>query len=281
MHYTLAPLTPALRPLFGELLQIRLPGGPYLLPATLQPTLVCAANGGLSVADGAGGWRAMPRAFLAGATTGIHRVKAEPGTDMLLLAIRPGQLPRLFGPSAGSLLDRNVALDDLLPTAQVDALHDGLLAPRRTAHRQEALEKQLLRCHAAHAHRRPDMHLPADWLFRPLADIADAFALSERQFERRFRSSTGQSLRAFRQQFRWSCLVREVVFGQLEAPSWVDAACAGGYADQSHLHRDFRRYTGHTPGELGKRLGADDPELWPYHLTAAEIGRLFASAPGG
>ena len=279
MHYTLAPLTPALRPLFGELLQTRLPGGPYQLPATLQPTLVCTASGGLSVADGEGGWRPMPVAFLAGATTGIHHVKAEPGTDLLLLAIRPGQLPRLFGPSAGSLLDRNVALDDLLPAAQAEALHDGLFGNARA--RQAALEKQLLRCHAAHTHRQPDLHLPADWLFRPLADIAGAFALSERQFERRFRSSTGQSLRAFRQQFRWSRLVREVVFGQRQAPSWVDAACAGGYADQSHLHRDFRRYTGHTPGELGKRLGADDPELWPYHLTATEIGRLFASAPGG
>ena len=279
MHYTLAPLTPALRPLFGELLQIRLPGGPYQLPATLQPTLVCTANGGLSVADGEGAWRAMPVAFLAGATTGIHRVKAEPGTDLLLLAIRPGQLPRLFGPSAGSLLDRNVALDELLPAAQAEALHDGLFGNAQA--RQVALEKHLLRCHTTHAHRQPDLHLPADWLFRPLADIAGAFALSERQFERRFRSSTGQSLRAFRQQFRWSQLVREVVFGQRQAPSWVDAACAGGYADQSHLHRDFRRYTGHTPGELGKRLGADDPEFWPYHLTATEIGRLFASAPGG
>lgn len=281
MHYTLAPLTPALRPLFGELLQVRLPDGPYSLPATLQPTLVCTASGGLSVADGTGGWRAMPMAFLAGATTGIHHVEAEAGTDLLLLAIRPGQLPRLFGPSAGSLLDRNVALGELLPAGQADALRDGLLGSPQTARRQQALEKQLLRCHAAHAHRQPDLHLPADWLFRPLADIAEAFALSERQFERRFRSSTGQSLRAFRQQFRWSRLVREVVFGQRQAPNWVDAACAGGYADQSHLNRDFRRYTGHTPGELGRRLGTGDPACWPYQLNAAEIGRLFASAPGG
>lgn len=276
MHHNLAPLTPALRPLFGELLQIRLPGGPYQLPATLQPTLVCSASGGLSVADENGCWQQMPVVFLAGATTGVHRVRAEPDTEMLLLAVRSGLLPRLFGPSAGSLLDRNVALEDLLPAGLAEALSDGLRENTQATRRQETLERQLLRCHAAHAHRQPDLQLPEAWLFRPLAEIAAAFTLSERQFERRFRSSTGQSLRAFRQQFRWSRLVREVVFGRRQAPNWVDAAYGGGYADQSHLHRDFRRYTGHTPGELGRRLANGNPELWPYHLNAAEIGRLFA-----
>ena len=38
---------------------------------------------------------------------------------------------------------------------------------------------------------------------------------------------------------------------------WAEVAEAAGFADQSHLHRAFRRFAGLTPGEYRSRLDAD------------------------
>ncbi len=39
--------------------------------------------------------------------------------------------------------------------------------------------------------------------------------------------------------------------------SWADAAVASGYSDQSHLIRDFRRFTGKSPGQYRQRVRLD------------------------
>ena len=45
--------------------------------------------------------------------------------------------------------------------------------------------------------------------------------------------------------------------------NWASIAAEAGYADQSHLCRELRRYTGFSPMQLWRRV-PNDEDLWVY-----------------
>lgn len=57
--------------------------------------------------------------------------------------------------------------------------------------------------------------------------------------------------------------------------AWATLAAAMGYADQAHLCRDVRRFTGHTPRALQAGIVGGDPAFWPYRVEAALLARHF------
>ncbi|MBS1161242.1 MAG: hypothetical protein H6R15_3661 [Proteobacteria bacterium] len=277
MPTALFPVPPPLAGLLGNLLVTTLPGGPYLLPATLQPMLLFILRGEIRLQLPDGNSRRLPGFGLSGATSGTRCAAATPGTQTLLAAVLPGQLPRLLGLPASAVSEEFVPLSELLPRQNLAELSEKLAA-------SAALTSQVAHCAdflrtlaAAQAQRGADLVVPENWLFRPLTDIADAFALSPRQLERHFRHSYGQSLRAFRQQARCSRMLVDLVFGRREFAAWADIAASAGYFDQAHLSRDLRRFTGYTPALLGRQLAGDDPALWPYRLSAQQVSRLFGT----
>ena len=73
----------------------------------------------------------------------------------------------------------------------------------------------------------------------PLAPLA---ALSERQYRRRFEAAVGiaPKLHARIRRFQFALT-------RIGSVPFADAAAASGYADQSHLIRDFKQFTGLTP----------------------------------
>lgn len=77
-----------------------------------------------------------------------------------------------------------------------------------------------------------------------LSDLAREAGLSRFQLIRTFRQYTGLTPHAYRMQSRAN-LSRRLLMDGL-APAEVAAAC--GYVDQSHMHREFRRRFGLTPG---------------------------------
>ena len=277
MPTALFPVPPRLADLLGHLLLTTLPGGPYLLPATLQPILLIILSGEIRLELPDGSYRPLPQLGLSGATSGTRRASATPGTQILLAAVLPGQLPRLFGLPASAVSEKFVPLADLLPRAMLDELSEKLAASSTPSGQVAHCTDFLLALPAMQAQRAADLVVPENWLFRPLAEIADAFALSPRQLERHFRHSYGQSLRAFRQQARCSRMLVDLVFGRREFAAWADIAASAGYFDQAHLSRDLRRYTGYAPARLGRHLAGDDPALWPYRLSAQQISRLFGT----
>jgi len=73
-------------------------------------------------------------------------------------------------------------------------------------------------------------------------DASAPAGLSERQFQRRFKSHVGVSPRQLQSVLRF-----RRVFEAIERPGppgWVEAALAAGYFDQPQMARDFRRYLG-------------------------------------
>ena len=278
MSALLFPVSAVLSGLVGSLLVTALPGGPYLLPATLQPMLLVILKGEIHLELPDGSERRLPRLGLSGATSGVCRASATPGTEILVASVLPGQLPRLLGLPASAVMEAFVALEELLPRASLAALEEQLASAGSLATRVARCEQFLLELRNAQAQQRADLVLPDTWLFRPLDEIATAFGLSPRQLERRFRHSYGQNLRAFRQQARCSRMLVELVFGRRQFASWADIATQAGYFDQAHLSRDLRRFTGYAPAHLGRQLAGEDPALWPYRLSPEQVSGLFGAA---
>ena len=74
----------------------------------------------------------------------------------------------------------------------------------------------------------------------------DALFVSDRQMQRMFKSYLGVSpktyfkIMRFREAYDTTIAARDV--------DWLDLSCTLGYSDQAHFIRDFKRYTGLTPG---------------------------------
>ncbi|MBX9348313.1 helix-turn-helix transcriptional regulator [Chromobacterium vaccinii] len=263
----LYPPPPGLDKLLGDMLDLVLPGGPLLLPATLHPMLLFVTGGEIRLDHGG----TPAPAGLLGGCAGVRLATASPGARILMAWLKPGQLPRLFGIAAGEIFDAYLPLDRLLPPAWLSPLVDAAGDALRP--QAEALLRRLA---GWHGHRTPTLALPSDWPRRSAGELAAHFGLSLRQFERRFHASAGQSLRALRPQARLNRLLLNTRW--TPSPDWADMAATAGYADQAHLHRDFVRYAGRTPSAYVEGLG-DDPALHLYRLPRAVILRMCAE-PG-
>ena len=77
--------------------------------------------------------------------------------------------------------------------------------------------------------------------------IAARAGMSGRKMERKLLELTGAGPKLLNQLIRHQLIYREVLEGRYRA---LDAVEKYGYADQSHLLRDFRRFQGVLPGEL-------------------------------
>ena len=80
-----------------------------------------------------------------------------------------------------------------------------------------------------------------------VGEIAARAGMSGRKMERKLLELTGAGPKLLSQLIRHQLIYREVLEGRYRA---LDAVEKYGYADQSHLLRDFRRFQGVLPGEL-------------------------------
>ncbi len=83
-----------------------------------------------------------------------------------------------------------------------------------------------------------------------LTELAAIAGLGQFTFLRAFAHYSGMTPHAYLLQRRLS-LVRKLIWGGMNL---VDAAIAGGFADQSHMTRLFVRSYGYTPGRYAKQI---------------------------
>ena len=90
-------------------------------------------------------------------------------------------------------------------------------------------------------------------------DIAAVIGLSKSHFSRAFKSTLGTSPMAYVAARRVERAKQELMLASAE--SLADVALDCGFADQSHLNRQFRRAVGVTPGRW-RRSSASAPGAW-------------------
>jgi AraC-like DNA-binding protein len=81
-----------------------------------------------------------------------------------------------------------------------------------------------------------------------VSDLAVELGLSRRHLQRRFLDEVGVSPKRLERLARFARAWRQAVVGP--TVTWADLALANGYADQSHLVREFRTFGAHPPAHL-------------------------------
>jgi AraC-like DNA-binding protein len=206
--------------------------------------------------DSAGHVERQPRALLVGPTT--RHMSIAPTGDIRLVGVRfspGGALPFLAVPPA-ELRDTAPALEDVALSFDPhvaerladagDGAEAAVLDAALVAHLDRARRLTDARVsasvHAAFAAERP---LRVDALVR-------LTGWGARQLERQFRDTVGFGPKTLCRLARFQRVVRAVE--PTLQPSWARIAAHNGYADQSHLAREFREFAGTTLGQYVREL---------------------------
>ncbi|MFE0193017.1 helix-turn-helix domain-containing protein [Streptomyces sp. NPDC058989] len=189
------------------------------------------------------------RLLVAGPDTGPYRPEGvPPGTCYVGVRFAPGQGPCVLGLPARELRDRRVPLADLWPAGAV-----GELAGRAAAAEEPgAIARVLEEAAAARLSEAsaPDGRTAAVATAlargRPVAEVARAVALSERQLHRLSLDAFGYGPKTLTRVLR---LVRALDLARRGTP-YAEVALRAGYADQAHLAREVKSLAGAPMGVL-------------------------------
>ncbi len=207
-------------------------------------------SGSWDLWDG-GEWRAMSGLFVFGSNSRMQRIRARGPVCVVSFALRPSAWTALFERPATDLADCVAPLDECfhpdIATRLHAALHAATNDTQLVAAMEQAIDAQLdyIGKHQVdpviasfEAIARQDSTIRVDV-------VATLLGLSPRQLERRCLASFGLSPKAVLQRCRFLDMA-----AAMRGLSNADEAELAGlrYFDQSHLNREFRRYTNMTPG---------------------------------
>ncbi len=189
--------------------------------------------------------------------------------DVTLLGAR-----RLLGRPLAEIAGRVVPMGELL--GDVDAARERLWEAQDWPARFALLDRLLLRCldrspevvaELAHAWSR--LHETSGQV--PIATLAHETGWSRRHLSVRFASEVGLAPKAVARILRFERVI-ELLGPAGGHETLAAAAYRCGYADQSHLNRDFRAFAGTTPTDYLARLLSAGGGVSAQGLVAVERG---------
>ena len=199
--------------------------------------------------------------FTAGLFPGPVMIESDGRAACVQIDFTPLGAYRFYGGAVPHLTARMVGIEDVLGR-DGRTLGDRIAEipdwPRRVA----IIESFILR-RATHA-PSPEVASALDVLAASagaarVGDIAAEIGWSRKHLTRRFTDELGLAPKtlALMLRFHRAChLARDGDTG-----SWAAIAADAGYADQAHLARDFRTFTGETPREWAARMWLSDQRL--------------------
>lgn len=203
----------------------------------------------------------LGHAIVGGARAGAYLREVLPGGVSVGAELRAGACMALFGVPADALAGRHTPLEDLWGIGAMHAC-DRIFSARNAARQLDAftdiLVARLPRVHGLH----PAVATALAG-FRESANVeamVEASGYSHRHFIAVFERETGLAPKRFCRVRRFRDLLAHAV--ARPALSWTDLALAHGYSDQPHFNREFRAFTGITPGEY-RRAAPHHPHHVP------------------
>ena len=196
-----------------------------------------------------------PRAFfermaVIGADTAPRRVPMRQGDLVMGARLRLGGATALLGLPAEELTDNPTALEDLwgAPAARLaERIRQAGSQAEALSHFQEALCRRLAGAPAPAFPRVIEALAGVPGTFR-VDEAAARAGVTPRQLQRLFLRWVGVGPKLFARLLRFERAVK--LLGRVHAPDWHGAAAELGYADRSHLVREFREFGGLPPVQL-------------------------------
>ncbi|MFG3492747.1 helix-turn-helix domain-containing protein [Streptomyces sp. NPDC047972] len=250
----------ALRPYVDSYVGFDLRGlaaGVHCGPPSGQLTAVISLSEPLEMAAGVGDGSPVTRfggaaGGLMGRSVAIHHDGRQQGVKV---ALTPLGARAVYGMPAAVLAHRLVPLDELLGSLGVE-LTDRLRAASTWPARFAVLDELLLRAVARGTDRAPARRMRPEvaeaWRRLVAArgglqvgDVAAGLGWSRRHLTERFRGELGLTPKVFARVLRFE-YAHDLATARGRLP-WPEVATLSGYADQAHLVRDWKEFTGRTP----------------------------------
>lgn len=233
------------------------PNGVVEVMVNFGPTQKVEAYGDRGVDD------RFRHAWLAGVQDQSLTIASPQGSDHLGIRFRPGGAHAFFDIPMHALRNQVIDLDLIVGSAAV-ALRDRLSAAPSDRARAGVAETWLMeRRYAVHPYFRT-VRRALDVIHRSafhatIGDICDTLGLSNRHLIEQFRRVTGLTPKTASRIARFHGVVQAVA--SEDDVDWARYAYRFNYSDQSHLIREFRRFSGVTPEEYHRRRTPDQPHL--------------------
>jgi AraC-like DNA-binding protein len=210
--------------------------------------------------------------ILAGPREGFAVIDTSEQFEMIGAHFHPGGAASILGLPVSELQGRDVSLQNCWGAAASE-LRDALATARTPELRLSILERALLqqfrperRLHRAVRAALPRLELPDSPT--KLGTLAAELGMSSRYFIATFREQVGLTPKAYGRIRRFQAALRRI-HGKREI-DWVTTALECGYYDQSHFIRDFRSFSGITPGAYEKLQGEH-----MNHVPLPEQGQFY------
>lgn len=185
---------------------------------------------------------------LLGHTTHYRCIEAVGLSEMFGVSLHSHAIPYFFGVSADDLCGQLIDLGEIISSdAEVIALR---LANCNSIHGRVALMRGYLMSRFDTRQKTDPAILNAIKKIRAscgqvnIANMAKEALLSEKQFERRFRNFSGFNPKLYSRILRFECSL--VPYGY--KTGFTRKALDLGYYDQAHFIKDFKAFSGFSPG---------------------------------
>lgn len=180
-------------------------------------------------------------------------VQMRKGAGCLAICFHPGMAYQFFHVPMHVLTDTTVALSDIWHE-MAEELEDKLAGLNTNEARVEMIQKYLIQL----ASNKQDLQV-AFWLNQAqlsggliaVSKLSTEIGISQRQLSRRFQQNVGLSPKEYLRVFKFICSLQHLK--KYPRISLTEVACQSGYYDQAHFIRDYKEYTGHSPGEVVKK----------------------------
>jgi AraC-like DNA-binding protein len=225
---------------------------PAILPDAYME-IVINLGGTVTLAGPAFNGTQPPRSVV-GLLDAAVEMRYPPDVSTFGIRLHPARAAMFLGVPARTLVNAIRPLRDVSPTLDDQLSRVMEKQPRNDSQEGlDAIEAVLIE----HYGRVPptddlivravDRVLEADALVT-IADIATELNVSPRHLQRRFVAEVGVSPKRLERLARFARAWRQAVMGP--PLTWADLALANGYADQSHLVREFRTFGARPPAHL-------------------------------
>src|SRR5690606_13996571 len=182
------------------------------------------------------------------------------GIDILGVKLKPSAIYVLTGVDMHHLVDDIVPIEDVWPKAEVLALCETLHGCWEVRSMVSTLEQFLMGKLKQREALIKDQRimLTAKGMealrWNSMDDIKEFTCFSERSLERHFKQRMGMSPKTYFRICRFNAVKARL--DQTPSCSWQELAFTSGYYDQSHFIKEFKRFSGKTPGQYVAHVNA-------------------------